>query len=556
MNTNDRIKHHQQAYEQGRPEISDQAYDLLVGSSTQPIGTPGSVRHATPMLSLQKVYDVNGVEKWAQGIQGDILAMPKMDGVALCLTYVAGTCTRAMTRGDGVLGEDVTARFPKFPVMASGFSGEIRGELILSLPNFKAVGGKNPRNVAVGMLAKGDVRMLDFFVYDCRSPDVRPLSENLRALTWAFTVVPWVVVGDVAASIDYMRLVIPDYETDGVVFSADAPGERSRLGETSHHPRWAMAYKFQGDSGVTVVREIVWQVSRFGTLTPVAVVDPVELSGVTVTRCTLHNVDQMTKLGVTVGSKVIMTRRGGVIPHVEEVLEGAGVAALPTECPGCGGPVQGPVCPHRLCEGQSVASLDHWLKTVKVDGWGPAVLHDLVMSGVVTSPGELYHLPADEMADLTGCSVKQAEKLLGRLPRTMEFSTFVEALGILGVGSTKAQAMTEFPEHPWVPGLLEHVTVQRPVVVQGPMTGLAVVFTGELKTLTRTRAQALVRAKGGLTPSGVSKKVTHLVVGTEPGSDKRTKAQKLGIPEISEHEFLEALGPFMDVVTAVDLGEV
>lgn len=557
VNREAKIRHHQEAYDRGEPEISDQAFDLLVAGTEPPIGSSGSSKHASPMLSLQKTYSVEGVDKWRAGVQGEVLAMPKMDGVALCLTYVDGRCTRAMTRGDGLMGEDVTNRLQAFPVMDQRFSGEIRGELILSLPNFKAVGGANPRNVTVGLLAKGDTRLLDFFVYDCRSPDVRRLSENLNALTWAFNVVPWVYVSDSQSAIDYMRLVIPDYETDGVVFAADEPNERSRLGETSHHPRWAMAYKFQGDSGITTVKEIVWQVSRFGTLTPVAVVEPVQLSGVSVTRCTLHNVEQMQKLGVVPGSKVIMTRRGGVIPHVEEVVEGEGEVLLPMACPCCGGLVGDADCGHGSphlecinpqCPDRIVAQLDHFLKTAKVDGWGPSLLNDLVDMGI-TTPAELYALTEDG----GWRSEAQARKLLSRLPRTMEFSTFVEALGIQGVGSTKAQTMTEFPEHPWVADLLEVVKVERPVRVQGPMTGKVVVFTGELQAFSRGRAQALVRAKGGETPSGVSKKVTHLVVGKEPGADKTSKARKLGVTEIDEQSFLEMLGPVENTVTAVDL---
>ena len=535
-----KIAHHQAAYEAGKPTISDQAYDLLVGAQEPPLGPAGSVPHAEPMLSLGKVYTPAAFQKWRSGIRGSVVATPKLDGIALCLTYLDGVLVKAMTRGDGKLGEDVTDRVHVPRQLALPYSCEVRGEAILAKSKFTE--GANPRNVAVGMLATG--KPLYFFAYDVRPP-APTHSESLElAAELGFTVVPFKVDEEPRAGLWDL-----DYEMDGVVVTAQDAAERDRLGETNHHPRWAVAWKFQGDSGVTTVREVVWQVSRFGALTPVAVVDPVQLSGVSVTRCTLHNLDRIRELKVTVGSTVIMTRRGGVIPHIEEVMAGEGTLEIPVACPSCGTDLfqnvnaeaypsslkcYAPNCPEML-----VARLEHFLKTTKVDGWGPTKVRKLVDDGVV-EPADLYLLTYP----------------IPGLRREMDRAMFVEALGLDGLGSTKAAntKLADLPDLPWIRRLREVVTVREPVVQVGTMSGKVIVFTGELTKYARPRAQALVRAQGGETPSGVSKKVTHLVVGSSPGNDKTSKAKKLGVPEITEEQFLEMLGDVQMVVMAVDLG--
>jgi DNA ligase (NAD+) len=361
------------------------------------------------------------------------------------------------------------------------------------------------------------------------------------------------------------------YETDGVVIVVDDLAQHDRLGATSHHPRFAIAWKFQGEEGVSVLRGVQWQVARTGTMTPVAVVDPVELSGVTVTRATLHHRGFLDKLGLTIGAKLAMVRRGGVIPHVERVLAaGESPVVIPVSCPSCGAPVvvEGDflMCSvSSLCVAATIGRLLHWGKSVDIIGLGESVAEQLVEAGLAKAPSDLYRLTPEALAALPRLGPTLADKLLAEIEKTrrLPLDVLLRGLGIEGLGKTVARALAErfltldrlrtaslaelvaikglgevsaetirtglARQAALIDDLLQHITLEAEATTsaQGPLSGLSFVFTGAL-TIDRKSAEARVRSLGALTPSGVSRSLTHLVVGgdrTAPSS-KQKAAEK------------------------------
>ena len=568
------IAKHMAAYEEGKPTITDHEFDLLVeqlreedpeAEVLKTIGTKGKHPHAVPMLSLDKSYSEERTSAWRSTVVGEVVATPKLDGIALSLTYTCGRLTRALTRGDGTHGENVTEHARLFVPerLRDAATVEVRGEAILPV---SVTVGTNRRNVMAGLLGKtqpsDDLKKAMFLAYDARGHGAHTYRGLLGHLVRLGFIIP-PFSSEWPCSFDFVP-----FDTDGIVITADNLAERERLGATSHHPRWAIAVKPLDKPVQTTLLAVEWQVSRFGTMTPVAVVAPVRIGGVTVERATLHNADRIRDLGLRLGATVEMTRRGSVIPHIERVIDpghGPEVEDAPTYCGACG---EGKPCRH-----QAAARLEHFAKVTKVDGVGPEVALAAVDRG------------AWSIADLYLTSDALPPKIV--LKKSMDTATFIEAMGFPGVGEsvarkialiygdlndlmaateddliqigglgpTTASSLYEGLRSSWaVYALLSIDVTPMRGATSSAMAGKTIVFTGELKRFSRAVAQKYVQDKGGLTPGSVTKKTTHLVVGSNPGADKTAKAAKYGVPLIDEDTFLAMLGP-VDAVPrgAVDL---
>jgi DNA ligase (NAD+) len=464
----------------------------------------------------------------------------------------------------------------------------------------------NPRNAAAGTLRQLDPavvadRPLACFFYDVMAASDEPETQTAaleRFADWGLPVADRVDrVSDIDAAIDYRNRLKQDrdelsYEVDGVVIKVDSREARESLGATTRSVRWAFAYKFPARTEVTTVEDVVVQVGRTGRLTPVALLDPVDVGGVTVSRASLHNPDEIASLGVNIGDRVRVKRAGDVIPHVDEVVEkrSVGVFAFPDTCPVCDSPVErdGPLafCPGGLaCEAQLERAIEHYgsRKGLDVEGLGGERVSQLIDAGLVSGLADLYRLTAEELADLEGWGQRSAEKLLAEIDAAREPSLddFLSALGIPEVGqSTARNVAREFGSVDALPlsdgddfdafeerlqtvpdvgptvahhvreffenrenrvalhDLLDEVD---PQVVEAddspdPLEGLTFVFTGSL-SVSRSEVSELVERHGGRVTSSVSSNTAYLVVGDSPGRTKRDDADANDVPELTEDEF-------------------
>jgi DNA ligase (NAD+) len=612
--------HNRRYWDEDEPLISDYDYDRLVerlramapnhavlsamgpASDNQP-GDP--VTHMVPMLSLDKAYDEETLQKWAMKFEGDLVMTPKIDGVACSIRYGSdGRLQVAATRGSGTVGEDITQNVLRIKNVPASIpvdhAIEVRGEVYLPLSRFRELEGQfaNPRNTSAGALKQKDpdrsAKMgLLFFCYDVVGDRAdTELDKFALAASWGFAPVEHALVTRHEVQQGYEAYVARraqlDFEIDGVVFKANRLDEQTRLGATSHHPRYAIAYKLQGDSATTVLREVEWSVSRTGALTPVGIVEPVSLSGASVTRISLHNWGLVQQKGLTIGATVAAMRRGGVIPYLEAVVEpGEGVIEPPTICPSCGGGVEIKgdfvLCPNALgCPAQSVGILGHYAKIAGIEGFGQVWLDTLVEHGVLASPVDFYRLSADALVRFERMGKTLADKLIAQIEasRRMPLARFLQALGVPDLGKTASQTLArhflslgrlraaqpvELIDLPkfgelmaarvvdglarraeLIDGLLAYVTVvdaEPTVEVAGlPLSGKSFLFTGTLESMSREAAQAQVVALGGRAASGVSKGLDFLVVGNAgKAGSKLGKAEKLGVAVLTEDAFAEML---------------
>lgn len=610
-------EHNRRYWDESAPVISDYDYDRLVerlravapdspvlqamGPSAERIGSP--VKHASPMLSLDKAYDEASLHRWAAKFEGELVMTPKVDGVACSIRYDAqGKLVVAATRGSGTVGEDVTEnvkRIPDVPREIPYRGGvEVRGEVFLPLSAFAKLNGEfaNPRNTCAGAIKNKDpdksARMgLRFYAYDVIGPPIETEMEKFDlAESWGFPHVEHRLLAreDVQAGYEeyVARRASLDYEIDGVVFKANRLDEQARLGATSHHPRYAIAYKLQGESATTWLREVEWSVSRTGVLTPVGIVDPVLLSGATVTRISLHNWGLVQAKNLSLNAQVVAMRRGGVIPYLEAVVEPGDTPIVPPDtCPSCGAParIDGDfvLCTNPGgCRAKAVAILAHYAKACDIEGFGDVWLNTLFDAGLLVHPPDYYTLKAIDLIEFDRMGETLANSLLANVERTrkLPLATFLTALGVPGLGRTVARALArhfrtldrvrqataaEIAALPrfadisaarvveglaeraeLIDGLLEHVTVLEDdtpagAAPTGPWVGQSFLFTGTLAAMKREEAQAMVESLGGTNASGVSKTLSYLVVGNEgKAGSKLTKAEKLGIPVLTEDAFL------------------
>ncbi len=621
------------------PEISDEAFDKLVealkfidpdaeilSQIEEDAGFRNEIIHQRPMLSLDKCYDNQSFFKWAEKINGDLVAMPKIDGVACSLIYSPkGHLLEAATRGDGRVGENITKNIKMIvdiPQLLPGLASlahseqsiEIRGEVFLPLSRFRegyAEDFANPRNLAAGALKqkeqeKSKAYGLRFFPYDIRGTEAKSEQEKFAILkACGFSMMPWNAVNnDENAALVYNEFEKKrdtyDYEIDGVVFRANELTDQARLGETAHHPRYAIAFKFHGESAQTELLGVEWSVSRSGTITPVAIVNPVFVSGATVARASLHNLRIFQSLDLCENSLVEINRRGGVIPHVERVLMKKGLPlSVPTECPACHSKViiDGDFLfcgDKKNCEEVVVARLVHFCHVIDIDGMGEKIVRKLFRHGLLKQFKDIYCLTADALSSLERMGELSASKLIQEIEqkKQLDIAIFLRALGIDDVGTNIAELIAmnfhsldrirqlrvedltaihgigERIAHSLVEGLSElsdeisilisHLTVSdfNEQISEGdesnPLYAKSFLFTGKMAHMDRKSAQDLVKKLGGKAPGAMSEKIDYLVIGDDGSallgqgnkSTKHKAAEKLlargsAIKIISESEFLK-----------------
>lgn len=636
-----------------RPEIGDAEYDRLFrrlqeleaawpsldapDSPTHRVGAPPqdrfeSVDHVVPMLSLDSSekaedlvrFDERVRKALGSGVDPVYLLEPKLDGASMELVYEDGLLVRAVTRGDGRRGERVTENVRTIRTVplklrtdrrAAPTHLSVRGEVLMYISDFADFNAglvasgvepyASPRNSAAGSVRQLDSRVtasrkLDLLVYDVLAVEGDAFatdSEGVQAIRdWGFRVPERIVTATSTDEIlayharyDEERDDL-DYEIDGVVIKLDDLSARRAMGSTSHHPRWAMALKFAPRQEVTVIEKIDIQVGRTGVLTPVAWLRPVVVGGVTVTRASLHNREELKRKDLREGDTVRIQRAGDVIPQVVEVVEHrddrAAPFEMPTECPVCGTPVheEGPrtVCPNRFgCSAQLKGRIIHFgaRSALDIEGLGDETANLLVERGLVTQLAELFDVTADQLMELEGFAEKSATALVDAIAarRTPDLARFLVALGIPEVGVTVARTLAD---HFGSFDALRGATAEQLEAIDGigprmseaitsffadersaaavdallargvspvtrevrsaelPELGTAV-FTGAIP-VARVVAETAWRSVGGKTSGSVSKKTAFVVAGESAGS-KLEKAEKLGVEVLTFEQFIERL---------------
>jgi DNA ligase (NAD+) len=588
------------------------------------------------MLSLDNAFSFDGLRDWDRRVREgsgrqdiEYITEHKFDGLSISLQYQEGVLVRGVTRGDGANGEEVTPNVKtirsiplrvdtailkkaKLPV-----TFEVRGEVMMTRKSFEALnrqqeqsGGKifvNPRNAAAGAVRVLDPsitaqRRLDFFAYylfvDGKVPFAQHSSSLLALKQMKFRASDdWKLCDGIEQVVAYCeswdskRETLP-YDIDGVVVKVNSTGLQNELGFTSKAPRWAIAYKYPARQETTVVRDIIVQVGRTGTLTPVAVLEPAQVGGVTVSRSTLHNMDEINRLGLQINDTVLIERAGEVIPHILKVVKTGKPRKefrMPKECPECGSAihkVEGEVayrCVNAACPAKRRESLLHYSgrHAMNIDGLGDKIVDQLVEKGLVKDVADLYSLKLDEIANLDRMAEKSAQNLLDEIEASKKnpFARLVYALGIQFVGertgqllaehfssvedlaTAKAEELENVPEvgpkvsqsivdffsEPANRAILKklnkagvHPTAQKREVKSQKLAGKSFVFTGALVNRSREEAGELVQQHGGKISSSVSKKTDYVVVGNDPGS-KADKAKELGVATLTESQFEKLL---------------
>jgi len=648
----DQLRHHEYLYYVlDQPEISDAEYDEMMRELKQledahpELITPDSptrrvggkpregfvkVAHSTPMLSLDNALnegELREFDRRVRSLLGDekfsYVAELKLDGLSLAVHYKEGMLAQAVTRGDGMIGEDVTEnaktiRSLPLRLKESHASCEVRGEVVLTRRAFEKANAQrdaeglprfaNPRNAAAGSLRVLDPaitasRSLEFFSYfllDGGKPACASQWESLKKLDQlGFKVNPRRrLCPDIDALLAFCREwaekreTLP-YEIDGVVAKIDSVDQQTRLGWTAKAPRWAIAYKFAAQQKETVVENIEVQVGRTGALTPVAHLKPVNVGGVTVSRATLHNEDEIARLGLQIGDTVLIERSGDVIPKVVRVVKQGSDRRqfrMPDHCPICGGEVvraEGEAasrCINTNCPARLKESILHFAArgVMDIDGLGEALVNQLVDQRLVKNIADLYLLKADQLIELERMGRKSAQKLVANIDRSRRapLPRILNGLGIPFVGERTAQFLAgEFGDLDAIaaasvdqlqraeevgPRIAESIhrffseqrnreLVERlraagfdfkyaaKPTTGGPLAGLTFVLTGTLPSLAREEAKSRIEAAGGKVTGSISKKTDYVVAGAGAGS-KLDKARALGIRVIDEAELLKLIG--------------
>jgi len=640
-------EHDHRYYVLDQPIISDYEFDQLMrelktleeqhpelitpDSPTQRVGGEPAKEFPTytfskPMLSLENAYSEEELQDWGRrvveraGVESiDYVTELKIDGLSVALIYENGLLDKAVTRGDGRTGEVVTGNvrtIHSVPLrLHENVSVEVRGEVFLSLKAFRQLNEEreqageprfaNPRNAAAGSLRQLDPsiaakRPLDFYGYWIH-PSLSLQSENLkRIMQLGLKVNPHrKLCHSLDEVIDFCRYWEErrddlDYEIDGVVVKVNSTDLQARLGSTSKSPRWALAVKFRARQATTKLVDIRVQVGRTGALTPVAVLEPVQLGGTTIRHATLHNEDEIERLGVQINDRVLLERGGDVIPKIVSVVEQAPDRhpfKMPSHCPVCGGEVfreEGEAvrrCLSQTCPAKLKESLLHWAsrKAMKIDGLGDRLVDQLVEKNVVHDVGDLYRLDRQSLQDLERMGPKSAENLVKEIDasRSLEFWRLLFGIGIRHVGERTAQILArhfgsinrlenasreeleqvheigpklaesiyQFLRQPENRALIERLrneglpmksdTVEEPQRAQ-VFAGKTFVLTGALDTMTREEAASLIAERGGRVSSSVSKKTHFVLAGRDAGS-KLQKARDLGVRILDEREFAAML---------------
>lgn len=633
------------------PTVSDKEYDVLYDELRRLEAESGEVypdsptrrvggepikgfekhTHIARLFSLDKAVSaeeltafLTRVQKLAEGKACDYTVEYKFDGLTVCLTYDKGQFIRATTRGNGVVGEDVTAQvltIRSFPLKIA-YQGtlEVRGEAVIRLSVLDAYNKtaaeplKNARNAVAGAIRNLDpkvteTRKPDIYFYDVNyMSDGVPMSQTSAhdfLIKEGFKVFPYFRVCHTAEAVSAAITEVErerknlDVLTDGAVIKLNDAELREELGFTDKFPRWALAYKFEAEEVTTLLKEVVWQVGRTGKLTPLALLEPVELGGATVSRATLNNYGDILRKDVKIGSRVLVRRSNEVIPEILGATEHylfSQAIEKPTVCPACGQTLNEVgahlFCPNRLCIPRIVAMLDHYASknAMNIDGFSESTAEQLVKEKGVEKPSDLYRLTAEDLTTLKGFKTKKSGKDKGKSKKTENILTaieksktptmdaFIYAIGIEGVGRVAAKDLaTRFKNMDGLKSAtyddliaLENVgeitanailayfkdetnlaelaaltevgvtPVWSDEKKEGIFSGESVVLTGTLSSYKRSEAQKLIEERGGVCQSAVTAKTTLVLAGEEAGS-KLAKAQKLGIKIIDETLFKEMI---------------
>lgn len=650
-------RHEELYYVNDNPEISDAEYDELLArlkkleeqhpqlvtpdSPTQRVGGRPvqefpKVVHRRPMLSLDNSYNIDELRAFDQRCKRlaetrplEYVAELKIDGVSISLVYEDQILVRGVTRGDGRSGEDVTPNARTIRTVplrlrekgkAVGAVAEVRGEVFIPRSVFDRTNVEreeqgearfaNPRNAAAGTLRQLDskivaTRKLDLYAYDLITGDRKPFGTHWEALNWletaGFRVNPHRAlcssIEEVIEFCNQMEAQRDDlgYEIDGIVVKVNSTAFQDEFGTTQKSPRWAVAYKYPARQTTTKVVAITVQIGRTGALTPVANLEPVLLAGTTVSRATLHNADEVKRLGVRIGDWVLIEKGGEVIPKVLKVIESKRTGTekrfrMPKKCPVCGGEIsrlEGEVvarCVAADCPAQLKGRLLHFAsrRAMRIEGLGDSLVDQLVDKQMVRDAGDLYKLTLEAIAGLERMAKKSATNLLGQIEasKSRELSNLIYAVGIRHVGDRTAAILakkfgfltalmkatvTDLDEVPEI-GLtvaqsvrdwfddagnvalcerLQAAGVRTEIerqhdVIDERFSGKQFVLTGTLEGFTRDDARVLIETRGGRVTSSVSKKTDYVVAGDEAGS-KLDKATALGVKVINEAAFRQML---------------
>lgn len=629
-----------------RPEISDEALDslkhelyqleqkypefLTADSPTQRVGGRPldkfkKARHETPLLSLEDIFSQEELLQWEnylkrlagrQSNEINYFAELKIDGFAVSLLYRDGIFYRGATRGDGRLGEDVTQNLKtieSIPLSINPPAGlsrnwEVRGEVYIDKVNFKKLNESlkkkgikpfaNPRNLAAGSIRQLDpqlvaARPLNFLAYDLLAPGLSRHSQKHRVLAkMGFKVDPGKVCNNLAEVISYWKKVAQKrnklpYQIDGIVVNLEKTALFKKMGAAGKSPRGARAFKFSPRQTTTKILDIKIQIGRTGAATPVAVLEPVKIEGTIVSRATLHNEDEIDKLGVKIGDTVIIEKAGDIIPQVVGVLSELRTGqekkfSFPHKCPVCLSPLVKPSgqavwrCVNKNCPARKRKSLYHFVsqKAFNIEGLGPKVVDKLIDAGVVLKPADWFRLKKEDVCFLEGLAEKSAENLIDSIQRSknIPLNRFILSLGIRHVGEGAAADLADHF------GCLENLRKASQEELEkmdniGPQTaesvfkwfsseankkivdelisagvkiinprgsrrlaGKSFLFTGSLESMERYLAEEKVRSLGGKVVKTISRSVDYLVVGRQPGS-KLEKAKKLAIKTLTEKGF-------------------
>jgi DNA ligase (NAD+) len=638
------------------PEISDAEYDRLYDelklleeehpelatpdSPTQRVGAPPSdkfrkVEHLMPLGSLDKVTTDEALFKWSEDMRKRLdsdepisyVIEPKIDGLAVNLTYEHGLLVRGATRGDGVQGEDVTVNLRTIPAIPLRMLGddpppvlEVRGEVYLPLSGFRQLNEQlagtnqklapNPRNAAAGSLRQKNSaitasRPLSLWIYGVGVREGVEADTQWETLQWlrehGFRTNPHAErldsIEEVArrcADWETARIDL-DYEIDGIVIKVDSLEQQAELGALHSKPRWARAYKWAPMTTTTRLNKIAIRVGRTGALNPWAMLEPVEVGGVTVSRATLHNEEDINRKDIREGDDVIVQRAGDVIPQIVGPAgphrRGTKPFKMPAQCPLCGADIVKPEgevmhrCPNRACPSRGLETLINWVEgPADIEGVGEQTIRILWDKGLARSLPDLYRLTKEQLLELEGFAEISASAAIDAIEqsRKVPFSRVLLGLNIPKIGWVLAQNLAQHfgdvdrimaaaqEEVAQVEGFgpdraeivvdwfadeqnlaligelrelglrFELDEAERPT--EGPLTGNTYVITGTLERWTREQAQGELETRGAKVTNSVSKKTTGLIVGEEPGASKLTKAQREGVPLLDEAALAELLG--------------
>lgn len=622
----DRLYRRLQELEAAHPE------EITPDSPTQRVGDAvlndfAEVRHPVPLESLEDVFDGDEVKGFLSKVletlpRAEYSVEPKVDGLSVALEYRDGQFYQGATRGDGRVGEDVTGNLRTVRSIPKNLSEKlprliVRGEVYMARSVFDRINeeleleGKpllaNPRNAAAGSLRQKDPkvcakRQLDIAVFNLQLVEGRSFATHSETLDYlreqGFPVIPHTVLRDPEEILEQIqklgdnRMDFP-YDIDGAVVKLNNLSDRSILGSTAKCPKWAVAYKYPPEQKESRVADIVVQVGRTGVLTPKAVLEPVRLAGTTVTNATLHNQDYITEKDIRIGDTVVVQKAGEIIPEIVSVVkekrpEGTKPYHLPDKCPVCGAAVlrdpDGAAvrCTGAECPAQLLRNMIHFASrdAMDIDGVGPAVLQQLIESGLVSNPADLYDLRAEQLEGLDRMGKKSAQNAVDAITRSKENDLWrlIFALGIRQVGAkaakilathfgsmdglrrATAEELTEIDDVGAVTA--DYIThwmqsdqaadllarLQKAGVnmechqelVDRRFAGMTFVLTGALTRFTREEAGEMIELRGGKVSSSVSKKTTYVVAGENAGS-KLKKAGELGVSVLSEEEFLALL---------------